>query len=166
MPRVYRSTDAFSLFFSLQVSKITPGITYKRSITTITRNPYRSPTSVGSCSKVLIPDGQRREKTLDIVQNIRRSLHLRGSTTQKAVILPQTIVFSKSSRGPSVRQAAHLHISLETTRISRECPEDFFKTCKNFSRELFQSEDDKIAAQNCPKIDTYIKRKISVSLIF
>ena len=92
VPRVYRSTDAFSLFFSLQVSKITPGITYKRSITTITRNSYRSPTSVGSCSKVLIPDGQRREKTLDIVQNIRRSLHLRGSTTQKAVILPQTIV--------------------------------------------------------------------------
>ena len=43
-----------------------------------------------------------------------------------------------------LRSAAHLHISHETAWISRECPEDFFKTGKIFSRELFQSEDDKI----------------------
>ena len=43
-----------------------------------------------------------------------------------------------------LRSAAHLQISHETAWISRECPEDFFKTGKIFSRELFQSEDDKI----------------------
>ena len=123
--------------FHCSLSKITPGITYKRSITTITRNSYRSPTSVGSCSKVLIPDGQRREKTLDIVQNIRRSLHLRGSTTQKAVILPQTIVSQWNL-------AARLHLSHETTKIPRQCPEDYFKTWKNFSREVFVSKDDSL----------------------
>lgn len=45
--------NAFRLVF-FSVGKITPGITYKRSITTITKNSDRSPISVGSRSIVLI----------------------------------------------------------------------------------------------------------------
>ena len=65
--------------------------------------------------------------------------------------------FSQKSRGPSIRRAAHLHISHETSsqRISRECPEDFFKTWKFFWQKIFQSEGD---SSTC-KIYTYIKRK-------
>ena len=43
--------------------------------------------------------------------------------------------------------------------------DNFFKNGKHFSREMFQSEDDN-KKQNSPKIDTYIKRKISLSLTF
>ena len=42
---------------------------------------------------------------------------------------------------------------------------NYFKTGKHFSREIFQSEDDN-KKQNSPQIDTYIKRKISLSLTF
>ena len=46
-----RTTDVFRFFTA--VRKIIPGITCKRSITTITRNPYRSPKfSDGSCYSV------------------------------------------------------------------------------------------------------------------
>ena len=41
----------------------------------------------------------------------------------------------------------------------------FFQDLKKFSQEIFQSED-KNNTQNCPKIDTYIKRKISLSVTF
>ena len=43
--------------------------------------------------------------------------------------------------------------------------DNYFKTGKHFSREIFQREDDN-KKQNSPKIDTYIKRKISLSLTF
>ena len=53
-----RTTDVFRFFTA--VRKIIPGITCKRSITTITRNPYQSPKfSDGS-----LFGGQRREKNV------------------------------------------------------------------------------------------------------
>ena len=61
-----RTTDVFRFFTA--VRKIIPGITRKRSITTITRNPYRSlKFTDGSCYSV---DNAGEKKTLDIVQNI------------------------------------------------------------------------------------------------
>ena len=47
--------------------------------------------------------------------------------TQKADILLRVIASQKSG-GTSSRKAAHLHISHDKDKISRECPEDFFKT--------------------------------------
>ena len=73
--------------------------------------------------------------------------------------------YTKKSRGPSTRGAAHLHFSHETTRISRECPEDCFKTWKNVSREIFQSEDGSSIVITS-KIDTCIERKILLSKTF
>ena len=43
--RANRTTDAF-MFFTARSKKMTPRITCKRSMTKITRNPYRSPSSV------------------------------------------------------------------------------------------------------------------------
>lgn len=62
--------NAFRLVF-FSVGKITPGITYKRSITTITKNSDRSPISVGSRSIVLIRWTATPGKMLDIIENIR-----------------------------------------------------------------------------------------------
>lgn len=62
--------NAFRVVF-FSVGKITPGITYKRSITTITKNSDRSPISVGSRSIVLIRWTATPGKMLDIIENIR-----------------------------------------------------------------------------------------------
>ena len=67
--------------------------------------------------------------------------------------------------GPSTRSASHLHISHEKARMSWECTGDFLENWKDFSREIFQCEDDN-NTQTCPKIDAYIKRKVSRSLTF
>ena len=44
--------------------------------------------------------------------------------------------FTKKPRVPSTRRETHLHVSHETTRIPRECSEDFFKTWKFFTRDI------------------------------
>ena len=110
--------------------------------------------------------GQRREKMLDVVQNIRHVVFIFALLS-----LPEgghfatDDFYTKKSRGPSTRSVAHLHFSRETTRISRECPEDCFKTGKNFPRETFQSEDGSSIAITS-KIDKCIKRKILLSKTF
>ena len=78
--------------------------------------------------------GQRREKMLAVVQNIRHVVFIFVLLSlQEGGHFSTDDFYTKKSRGPSTRSAAYLHFSHETTRISRECPEDCFKTWKNFS---------------------------------
>ena len=84
------------------------------------------------------------------------SLYLRGALHAERGYFATDDCFAKKSGGPSTRSATHLHVSHEKAkrpRISRKCPVDFSKTWKIFSREKMI-------------IDTYIKRKISLSLTF
>ena len=119
------------------VTAVSTEITCKRSVKTITRNQYRS----FLLAAVVTPGKAWYRPTYKAC-----SLHL--WVTQPPRVLPEDShfatddCFTKKSLGPSTGKAAHLHVSHETTRISRECPEDHFKTSKNFSRELFQREDD------------------------
>ena len=87
------------------------------------------------------------------------------SARRRQSVLLQTIASQKYPATRLPEERTHLLSSHEKARISRECSEDFLKTWKNFSREIFQSEDFN-NKQNCPKIDTYIKKKISLSLTF
>ena len=116
--------------------KIIPGITRKRSITTITRNPYRSlKFSDGSCYSVDNAGKKKRELSSKIRITLIVSIF-------ELLILPEgghfatDECFTKKPRVPSTRRETHLHVSHETTRIPRECSEEFFKTWKFFTRDI------------------------------
>ena len=147
-----RTTDVFRFFTA--VRKIIPGITCKRSITTITRNPYRSPKfSDGSCYSV----DNAGKKKFDIVQNIITLI----VSIFEFLILPEgghfttDECFEKTSRpvyqkwGPSPRFTWN---NQNTSRMSR----GFFEDLKIFfTRDIFQIDS---SIEITRKIDTYIKR--------
>ena len=127
------------------VTAVSTEVTCKRSIKTITRNQYRSflwaAAVIPGKATPVTPGKAWYRPTYKTC-----SLHL--WVTQPPRVLPEGShfatddCFAKKSFGPFTRRAAHLHVSHETTRIPRECPEDYFKASKNFSREIFQREDD------------------------
>ena len=135
-------------------------------IKTITRNQYRSPmleaaVTLGKATPATPGKAWYRPtyKTC--------SLHLR--VTQSPKVLPEGghfVTFLQTIT--STRRAAHLHVSHEITRIPRECPEDFSKTSKHFSREIFQREDDS-SIEITSKIIRHLMHKsstISSSLLY
>ena len=80
-------------------------------------------------------------------------------SSQNAVILPQTIDSQKNL-------SARLHVSHETTRISRECPEDYSKTSKNFSRKVSQREDDLIIDRNNTQMVLHLNAQVFHHFLF
>ena len=64
------------------------------------------------------------------------SFHLRVAHPPRRRSFCHGRMVHKKPRVPSTRSEAHLHVSHETTRIPRECPEDFLKTWKFFTRDI------------------------------
>lgn len=100
---------------------------------------------------------------------------LRGETTARGVVLSRWSPWKRYWHFASndclqnslARTLAHLHITHETTRISWESSKFFFFPIpvKSIKGRYFKSEDDSLH-EITSKIDSYIERKLSLSLIF
>ena len=98
------------------------------------------------------------KKTLDIVLNRRHVVFIFEVLSSRRRHFATDDCF-----GPSTRSTADLHVSHKTNKIPRKYPEDLKKF---FTRDIPKYSEGDSSIEITHKIDTYIKRKISLSLTF